>query len=359
MSLSERQQVLAQTTLELCGIASVTGNEKEICDWVQNRFVAHAQWQVTRHKDSIFVSPHDRRENKSLVILAGHLDTVPPRQDRPPNIQGDWLEACGASDMKGALAVMLHLAETLKIDALPVDLALAFYGEEEGAYERNQLRLLLDQEPLLHQAALVICMEPTDNSVQVGCVGGIHATLTFSGRRAHSARPWQGENAIHAAGPLLNRLRQQERRAVSFGPLTFYEVATVTMAHKTGTRNVVPDEFQLNLNYRFAPGKTLEQGQQDIIDLIDGECDVTFRDLAPSGHTCLDNPLLRSLLAKTGDPEPKQAWTDVAQFSAIGIDAVNCGPGAPAQAHQQNEGIRIQALGESYDLLAGWLAALG
>lgn len=351
---------LARTTMDLCRIPSVTGDEKAICDHVERRLAAlPAHFGVlSRHSHSLVLRPHGPKKDRPLVVLAGHFDTVPPHQDRPVAIVGqDWLEGTGASDMKSALAVMLHLVEDLDPAALPVDLGLCFYEREEGPYRDNYLGTLLQVEPFLANADLVVCMEPTDNRVEVGAVGCIHATLTFEGKRAHSGRPWQGINAVHRAAPLLTRLASAEPVDVQFHGLPFREVSAITIVSQTGTRNVVPDRFEMNLNYRFAPGKTLEQAEQDVYDLVAGEARVEFTDLSPSGHVCLDNPLANGLVRRTGDPLPKQAWTDVARFSQIGVDAINCGPGAGTQAHQANEGVTVAAIAASYDLVADWLAA--
>ncbi len=352
---------LLDTTIALCRISSVTGDEGEVCDHVQARLnrLPAARGVVVRHSHSLVLRP-PRRAGVPLVVLAGHLDTVPPRQDRPVGVhQADWLEGCGASDMKSALAVMLHLVEDLDPADLPVDLGLCFYEKEEGPYDDNFLGPLLDLEPFLGEAALVVCMEPTSNKVQMGSVGSIHATLTFEGRRAHSARPWQGDNAVYKAAPLLTRLAETAPREVEFGPLVFREVASITMVREGGTRNVVPDSFVINLNYRFAPGKSMDAACDDVRALVAGEAEIEFTDLSPSGRVCLGNPLAEALVARCGAPEPKQAWIDVARFSEIGVDAINCGPGDGAQAHQRNEGVAVSAIDESYRLMRDWLISGG
>lgn len=354
---SSDARALAQTTATLCRIPSVTGDEGALCDHVEARLrkLAPDRGRLRRSSHSLILLPH--RTGRPLVFLAGHLDTVPARQDREVNIEGDWLEGCGASDMKSALAVMLHLVEDLSPQALGVDLGLVFYELEEGPYLDNYLGVLLEEEPALREAGLVVCMEPTDNRVEVGCLGCIHATLEFEGKRAHSARPWQGSNAVHAAGPLLQRLAAMPPADHVYGGLTFRETASITMVRATGTRNIVPAHFEMNLNYRFAPHKSLAEAQQDVVDLVAGDARITFTDLSPSGRVCLDNPLNRGLLRRTGAPLPKLAWTDVARFSQIGVDAVNCGPGAGAQAHQHNEGVSVAAIARSYALVRDWLGA--
>lgn len=349
-------QSLAQRTLELCRIPSVIGNEAALADHVQ-------QWalrcfpadQVRRHSHSLVLG--DFEDPRPSVALVGHLDTVPAHAaDLSARIEGERVFGLGASDMKGGLAVMMALAESLDRPKLPVNLLWIFYEREEGPYLDNGLQPLLEQMKALGRVRLGIAMEPTDNVVQVGCVGSIHATLLFRGKSAHSARPWQGDNAVHRAGPLLAELLSLPRREVRAGAFDFYEVFSITRAEGGRARNVVPDTFELNLNYRFAPGKSIEEAQQDVRRLVADRADITFTDLSPSGRVCDQNPLFQRLLETTGLPAAsKQAWTDVARFSLFGVDAVNFGPGDTAQAHQANESASIPALLHAFDKLAAFL----
>jgi succinyl-diaminopimelate desuccinylase len=351
---------LAQSTLALCRISSPIGHEGPLADhierWALERFPREA---VARIGHSLVVGQLD--DPRPTVALVGHLDTVPAHpSDGPPRIEGERVFGLGASDMKGGLAVMMALAEDLPLRELPVNLALILYEREEGPYLESGLGPLFDQCPELKRVSLGIAMEPTDGLVQVGCVGTLHAALKFTGRSAHSARPWQGENAIHKAGPLLAELLGRQRMEVLHAGFAFFEVMSVTLAHGGRARNVVPDTLELNLNYRFAPGKSLEQAQEDVRALVAGRAEVTFTDLSPSGRVCADNPLYQRLLAATGLPAAsKQAWTDVARFGEWGVDAVNYGPGETAQAHQANESAPIHALEVSYENLAAFLRGAG
>jgi succinyl-diaminopimelate desuccinylase len=253
--------------------------------------------------------------------------------------------------MKGGLAVMMSLAEHLPRSGTHA-LAYIFYEREEGPYAESGLKVLLEKIPTLAKTRFGIALEPTDNVVQVGCMGSLHVTLRFAGKSAHSARPWQGENAIHKAGPLLAELLGRSRTEVRFNAFTFYEVMSVTRAQGGRARNVVPDTMELNLNYRFAPGKSLARAQQDVRDLVAGRAEVEFTDLAPSGRVCLENPLFQRLLSVSETPaQAKQAWTDVGRLSEAGIDAVNYGPGESAQAHQAKESAPIDALHLAYERL--------
>lgn len=343
---------LAERALELIRLPSVIGNERAIADhveaWAKGRFGASG---VLRVSHSLAVGRRD--DPRPALTLVGHLDTVPENPDgTEPRIVGDRLIGLGASDMKGSLAVMMALADALPLEALPFNLRLVFYEREEGPYLESGLGPLFDAAPELTQAAFTIAMEPTDGAVQVGCVGSLHARLTFEGQAAHSARPWQGKNAIHAAGPLLLELGARGRREVVSGGHTFFEVMSATLAKGGRARNVVPDHFELNLNYRFAPGKSVEAAQADVLALAAGRCTVAFTDLAPSGRVCADNPHLARLVELSGRPaEAKQAWTDVARLSAWGLDAVNYGPGETAQAHQRGESAPIAALENAYEVL--------
>ncbi len=347
---------LAERALALCRISSVIGDEKAIADHVE------AWARGLPSKPAVFRRSHslvvgDLDDPRPAVGLVGHLDTVPAHPgDGPPRIEGDRLFGLGSSDMKGGLAVMMALAEALPLPSLPYNLVLVLYEREEGPYLENGLGPLLAAVPALKRLRLGIAMEPTDNVVQVGCVGSLHAKVRLQGKSAHSARPWQGENAVHKAGPLLAELLQAPRREVTTHGFTYYEVMSVTLASGGRARNVVPDAFELNLNYRFAPGKSLAEAQEDVRRWVAGRAALEFTDLSPSGRVCADNPLFQKLAQVSGAaPQSKQAWTDVARFSELGVDAVNFGPGETAQAHQANESASIPALLHAYRILEKFL----
>jgi len=347
---------LAERTLQLCRIASPIGQEKAIADqtqsWALNLFGAE---RVFRHSHSLVVGTLE--DPRPTLALFGHLDTVPAHPaDGPPRIEGERVFGLGSSDMKGGLAVMMALAERALQLTGPFNCVCVFYEREEGPYLESGLGPLFERVPKLASVAFGIALEPTDNMVQVGCVGSIHATLKFRGKAAHSARPWQGENAIHRAGSLLAELEALPRREVRSAGFAFYEVFSATLASGGRARNVVPDEMQINLNYRFAPGKSAEVALEDIRRLVAGRAEIEGIDSAPSGRVCSDNPHFQRLLALTELPaESKQAWTDVARLSSLGIDAVNFGPGETAQAHQRNESASIRALHRAYEKLSLFL----
>ncbi|MBM7113157.1 succinyl-diaminopimelate desuccinylase [Archangium primigenium] len=358
--MSDLAHRLAQSTLALCRIPSPIGEEKALADHVETWARAHfPPAEVFRLGHSLVLG--NLLDPRPTVALVGHLDTVPAHpEDRAPRIEGERVFGLGASDMKGGLAVMLALAEDLPRARLPVNLVWVLYEREEGPYLESGLGPLFEAREELRRVRFGIAMEPTDGVVQVGCVGTLHASLRFQGRSAHSARPWQGENAIHKAGPLLAHLLTRPRREVVHGDFTFYEVMSITKASGGRARNVVPEAFELNLNYRFAPGKTVAQAQADVHALVGDAAEVSFTDLAPSGRVCADNPLFQRLLALTGLPAAsKQAWTDVARFSELGVDAVNFGPGETAQAHQANESAPIAALAVAHEKLARFLTEAG
>ncbi len=346
----------------LCEIPSPIGEEKALCDmverWARDRFP-----DVRRVKNSLLVlvdGAAPAGKGRPLVALCGHLDTVPIHADdrgkRPARAAG-MLVAPGASDMKSGLAVAMELADRLHRQVRFCDLALAFYAREEGPFLENELGDLLREAPELGRAGLAICLEPTDNRLELGCVGSIHATLVFSGRSAHSARPWQGENAIHRAGALLEELAHRPPREARSGGLVYREVASATRIEGGRARNVVPDRCTLNLNFRFAPDKELEAAAEEVRALaarFGAAAELT--DLSPACPAWADHPLVERLRERTGAAvEPKQAWTDVARLAQAGVPAVNFGPGASAQAHQQGEWVELSALEESYRMLERFL----
>jgi len=262
----------------------------------------------------------------------------------------------GSSDMKAGVAVMLALLERWR--ELLERLGFAFFYDcEEGPSEENGLQPVLDSG-ILPPLDFAFILEPTDRAVQPGCMGVMHARVTVRGVRAHSARPWQGVNAVYRALPLLQRFAALERRPVAFGDLVFYEVMVVTRTETFNSRNVVPDAFVLNVNYRFAPGRTVEDAERELRAFVGADGEVEVFDSAPSGAVHADHPLIQGWCRAEGlRVEPKQAWTDVARFTSVGVPAVNFGPGETAQAHQANEWCSIDSLEHCYRSLRRFFSA--
>jgi succinyl-diaminopimelate desuccinylase len=259
--------------------------------------------------------------------------------------------------MKSGLAVMLHLLESLARGARAVyDPVFVFYEREEGPYLENRLGDLLERFEVLRRADLAVCLEPSSNALQLGCMGSVHARVTFHGRTAHSARPWQGENAIHKAWPFLSRLAALSPRDLTLEGLLYRETVSATMAEGGRGRNIIPDAFTLNVNSRFAPGRTVDEAVAGVQGLVQGEATVEVFDRSPSAPPHRGHPLVRALeSAGVASVEPKQAWTDVARFAQAGVAAVNLGPGTQAQAHQRNEFTERASLARGLELFTRWL----
>lgn len=348
---------LAETLLWLCRIPSPIGEERALCDAVADRLGQVALAAPVRRWGDSLVVPLTRGTGGPHVLLAGHLDTVRTEHDAPPRIEGDRLYGAGAADMKSGLALMLELAE--RGERPRCDLTLVFYAREEGPYAENELGPVLERDPELRAVDVAIALEPSDAKLQLGCGGSLHARARFHGRTAHSARPWQGENAIHKACGLLGRLSALAPSPRVVDGFEWVAVTSATLASGGRARNVVPDLFELNLNHRFPPGITVEEAKAGVLALLAGEAEVEFTDESPSALPRRDHPLLRAL-AESGvrAVEPKQAWTDVARFAALGIPAANFGPGTQAQAHQRNEWTSVPDLEVGRAILAGWLARI-
>ena len=351
---------LAALTLDLCRIPSETLHEAEIAAWVESRCVdAAGAGAVTRIGNSVVCDPcavDPECAGLPVVALVGHLDTVKCAEDQEYGIRDGRVYGCGASDMKGGVAVMLALLERWRElrGARPMWI---FYDAEEGPSEQNGLQPVLESG-VLPSLDFAFILEPTDQGLQPGCMGTMHATVTVRGVRAHSARPWQGENAIYRALPLLQRFAAPERRPVPFGDLTFYEVMVVTRVGTSNSKNVVPDAVELNVNVRFAPGRTEQDAEMELRTLVGDDGEVVVTDSAPSGEVHADHPLIREWRAREGlRVAPKQAWTDVARFTSNGIPAVNFGPGETAQAHQANEWCSAASLEHCYAALRRFFTA--
>ncbi|MFW5921373.1 MAG: M20/M25/M40 family metallo-hydrolase, partial [Polyangiales bacterium] len=227
MSLDED---LARTLLELTRIPSPIGEEQALCDHVQERLARTLPEDAIRRFEHSLVVHAARQPGKPRVALVGHLDTVRTEHDGPPRIEGDLLYGCGSADMKSGLAIMIELVERLDLSALPYDLRLIFYEREEGPFEENMLGPLIERFDELRELDLAVCLEPSDNRLQLGCMGSVHATMVFEGRTAHSARPWQGDNAITKAAEFLGELHGRGPKDVTIEDLLYREVITPTLA---------------------------------------------------------------------------------------------------------------------------------
>jgi succinyl-diaminopimelate desuccinylase len=356
---AELSRSLADTLLEITSIPSPIGEEKALCDHVEARLLRSLdRARITRFRDSLIVRAHEK-PGAPRIALVGHLDVVRTQHDGPARIEGERLYGAGASDMKSGLAIMIELCERLPRASLPVDLTLVFYEREEGPFAENVLGPMLDEFEELKRFDLAVCLEPSDNRLQLGCMGSLHATVTFEGRTAHSARPWEGENAITKAGVFLTELAARAPREVTLDGMLFKEVMSPTLAKGGRGRNVVPDSFELNLNYRFAPGKTPEEALAELTALVAGRARIEATDMSPAGRPHRSHPLVQKLAAAgVRAVERKQAWTDVARFDQVGVPAVNLGPGLNAQAHQPNEYTDLSLMADGYHIFERFLQGL-
>jgi succinyl-diaminopimelate desuccinylase len=285
---------------------------------------------------------------------------VRPEHDGPVRVEGDRLYGAGSADMKSGLAAMLELVDSGFVRQTKVDLTMVFYAREEGPFAENELGPVLEEAKDLTKVDLAVCLEPSDNKLQLGATGSLHAEVTFTGRTSHSARPWQGENAIQKAGTFLTELAGRAPRDVVLDGLTYRTVTSVTLAQGGRGRNIIPDRFQLNLNHRFAPDTSLEAAEREVEALVAGRADVRFTDRSPAAPPFAELPLVVALRkSEVAAVEPKQAWTDVARFAQLGVPAVNFGPGEQSQAHQRNEWTSLSKLEAGVGILERWLTAIG
>ncbi len=329
---------------------SVIGEEKRLCDDLEARIAASPGWEIQRVSNSLAIRRRTSDASNKKVVFVGHLDTVPePEGSIEVRVDGERIYGRGASDMKAGDAVMIALLEDFPWGESRVEPLFVFYEREEGPYAENGLEAVFAGSPWVLDADLALVLEPTAGALEVGCVGTAQVEVTFRGKPAHSARPWQGENALTKAGEFLTALHGRPAEEVIVEGLPFYEVLTPTMARGGRAKNVVPDEFWVNVNYRFAPGRGIEDIRQLFERLLKGKASYEISDFAPSGPVNLDNPLLQELIGAGLEVRPKQAWTDVARFAERGVSAANFGPGLPAQAHQKDEYAELPMLEECYE----------
>ena len=355
--MSELANRLAERTLELVDIPSESRNEAAIAEHV--RSAVPVSFALEYEGEDAFVWSSPRREDRPLLVLAGHYDTVPAQENLPGRIEDGWVVGLGASDMKGGLAVMLELAQALADGGVEpgLDVVLLAFGKEELPAEFSPLPALFDSSRLVHEAELAILLEPTDCTIQAGCLGNMNARVTFHGVSGHSARPWTAENAIEHALAGLRVYADIEPRPVEIGGLTFTEVASITEIHGGIATNVIPDRVEANVNFRYAPDRSPASAEAYLRSLLPEGATFEHAGDSPPARVVTDSPLVQRLRAADDLAlEPKQAWTNVADFTSRGIDAVNFGPGATRYAHRRDEQVEIAALERAFTALWRFVA---
>jgi succinyl-diaminopimelate desuccinylase len=336
---------------QLVDIESVSRDERAIADAVEAALTPLPHLHVVRRGNTVVARTDLGRGER--VVIAGHLDTVPLNDNLPSRNDGTRLHGLGACDMKGGDAVILRLAATV---TEPVrDVTYVLYEGEEIENEFNGLGHLAADEPELLSADFAILMEPSDAVVEAGCQGTLRVDVTTYGERAHSARSWKGVNAIHRAGPVLDRLTAYQPRMPVIDGLTYHEGLNAVAISGGVAGNVLPDRCTVTVNYRFAPDRSETEAEQYLRAFFEGY-DVLVTDSAPGALPGLDRPAAKEFVdAVGGVVNPKFGWTDVARFSALGVPAVNFGPGDPMLAHKQEEYVPLEQLGRCEQVLSSWL----
>ena len=350
------ENALLETLIWLVDTPSVIGEEEQICSEIHGRLSAtYRHDEMERVGNGLVVG---RRTGKPMILLVGHIDTVPYQGQPPAFVKDGRLHGIGSSDMKAGVAVMVHLLEDEAVLDGPYDVVGVFYDKEEGPIAENQLSTVLDAVPWLSEAEFAVVLEPTDLRLELGCNGAMNVLVKFDGKSAHSARPWLGENAITKAAPLLSKLAKRQPMPHEQGGLQFFEVMTVTLAEGGLARNVVPAHFEFNVSYRFPPTMSLDEAEARFREFTAEADDLEFVDKALAGPVPEGNPHLDRLSEVTeAIRAPKQGWTDVARLAEYGIPGVNYGPGEVALAHQANESVPLEYLPQAFRLLRQYLIA--
>ncbi len=339
-------------TAALVDIESVSGNEAAIADLIE-RALAEVPWlELWRHQHSIVARTALGRGER--VVIAGHIDTVPVNANLPSRDDGQHLHGLGSCDMKGGVAVGLKLASQLATPSR--DVTYVFYEAEEVEADLNGLGLISAVRPELLTADFAVLMEPSNAVVEAGCQGTMRVEVSTTGRRAHSARSWNGVNAIHATAEILTRLASYQPRRPVIDGLRYHEGLSAVGISGGVAGNVIPDACTVSVNYRFAPDRSVDEAADHLREVFEGY-DVEVCDTAPGALPGLDRPAAAAFVDAVGElPRPKFGWTDVSRFSALGIPAVNFGPGDPDLAHHDEERCPIDQLVSSEAAMLRWLA---
>jgi len=338
-------------TVHLVDIDSVSGTEQPLADAIEAavRRLPH----LSVHRDGNAVVARTDLGRAQRVVLAGHIDTVPVAANLPSRVEGDAIYGCGTSDMKSGVAVQLRLAA--RVSEPSRDVTYVFYDCEEVEAERNGLLRLSRHSPELLAGDLAVLMEPTGGVVEGGCQGTLRAEVRAKGKRAHSARSWLGVNAIHEAGQILDVLRSYQAREPEVEGLTYHEGLNAVGISGGIAGNVIPDECVVTVNFRFAPDRSADDAAQYVREVFAG-WDVEVTDVAGGARPGLGSAAAASFTAAMGGtPRAKLGWTDVARFDALGVPAVNYGPGDPNLAHRADEHVAIAAITDCEAKMLDWL----
>ena len=343
-------------TQVLCDVESVSGDEGPIADAVEAALKRLAHLEVVRDGDAVVARTRLGRAER--VVLAGHLDTVPVAGNLPVRREGDeetgLLVGRGTADMKGGVAVQLKVAAALPAPSR--DITFVFYDHEEVDAASNGLGRLAREHPEWLAGDLAVLLEPTAAGIEGGCNGTLRAEVVTRGLAAHSARWWRGRNAVHEAGGVLARLQAYRPREVEVEGLVFREGLSAVAISGGIAGNVIPDRCTVLVNYRFAPDRDADDAARHVRDVFQGY-EVTVVDAADGARPGLDRPAAAAFVAAIGaEPSAKYGWTDVARFSALGVPAVNYGPGDPEIAHSRGEHVPVAQIAEVEDRLRRWLS---
>lgn len=350
-----------ELTARLVDEASVSGEEARLAEAIASALGGLAHLSVRRDGNAIVA--HTSLGRPERIVLAGHIDTVPVAGNLPSRFtsgggdRGGRLYGCGTTDMKSGVAVQLRLAATVPEPTR--DVSYVFYDCEEVEAERNGLLRLSRNHPEWLAGDFAVLMEPTGGVVEGGCQGTLRAEVRVPGERAHSARSWMGRNAIHDAADVLGILRGYRAREPEVDGLRYREGLNAVGISGGVAGNVIPDSCVITVNFRFAPDRSEEQAAQHVREVFSG-WEVSVTDHAPAARPGLRHPAAASFLDAVGEaPRAKLGWTDVARFDALGIPAVNYGPGIPEIAHTRDEYVELARITECEERLRSWMTGRG
>ena len=348
---------VVELTRDICDIESVSGNEKQLADAIEAALQQYSHLEVIRDGDAIVARTNLSRAKR--VVIAGHIDTVPVANNLPIQMlsmeREQVLYGRGTVDMKAGVAVQLKLAATLS--ETNVDVTWVFYDHEEVEASLNGLGRIARNRPELLESSFAVLCEPSNAQVEGGCNGTIRVEVRARGVKAHSARAWMGKNAVHGAAEILNRLNSYEPQSVEVDGLVYRESLNAVIIGGGIATNVIPDECVITVNYRFAPSKSAADAEAHLREVFEG-FEVVITDAAEGARPGLDRPEAIAFIEATQTtPRPKYGWTDVARFSALGIPAINFGPGDPSKAHADDENVPVSQIYACETALRKWLTA--
>lgn len=328
---------------KLISIKSLSTQENEAADLMES-FIKKKRFPVNRKGNNIWVWSGHKDDNKPVILLNSHIDTVKPSSKWTyppfePTIEGDTLYGLGSNDAGGSLVSLLATFLLLSEKEQPYNLVFAATAEEEIS-GINGVASILDE---IGHVNLGIVGEPTQMQMAVAEKGLLVLDCESKGKAGHAARE-EGINAIYQSLKSIEWFKNFQFPKVSelFGPVKM----TVTQIEAGSQHNVVPDSCRFVVDVRLNEKYTNKKAVEIIRQKVD--CEIKPRSLRlNSSYIPLDHPVVKKGVELNRSYYGSPTTSDQALMS---FTTLKIGPGDSARSHTSDEFIKLSEIHEGIEI---------